>query len=151
MVNPIQLAHMVAFGNGGAAAGRVAQDESGNYPVPYLGTMGGNVGIEAPTTQETVAALRDRLVKELYRLEMDLQGGARIAGKPCDCLSRKHLQGIEATAEELMSYENNPVYSQIVGWLELHRAEFEPSVIATVDPYYYQSLAPEIREFRKLL
>lgn len=149
MTTPIQKAHMLALGGNTAGAGRVAQDESGNYPVPYLGTMDGSVAAEMPTTQETIAALRDRLVKELYRLEMDLQGGARIAGKPCDCLSRKHLQGIEATAEELMSYESKPIYGEIVNWLEQHRAEFEPSVIASVDPAYYQSLAPEIREFRK--
>ena len=101
------------------------------------------------TTEETIDELKRRLGKELYRMEMDLQGGGRIANRPCDCLSKKHTLGIEATAEELMSYEANPVYGQIVSWLRAHEAEFEPEEIAKRPPDYYQSLAPEVRRFRK--
>ncbi len=106
--------------------------------------------VASPTTEETVQELKRRLGKELYRIEMDLQGGARIAGKPCDCLSRaKHLSGVEATAEELMSYGVDPTYGRIIAWLEAHEREFEPAEIAKHPPEYYQSLAPEVREFRK--
>lgn len=107
--------------------------------------------LEMPTTSETVEELRRRLGKELYRVELDLQGGGRLGPRqlPCDCLSKKHNLGIEATAEELMSYEPNPVYGQIVNWLNQHAAEFEPAEIAKHPPSYYQALTPEIRGFRK--
>ncbi len=105
---------------------------------------------DAPTTAETVHELKRRLAKELYRVELDLQGGARIAKKPCDCLSRaKHTGGIEATAEELMSYENNPIYGQLIQWLNDHEAVFEPSEIAKHPPSFYQAMTPEVRMFRK--
>ena len=102
-----------------------------------------------PTTQETIEELRRRLGKELYQMEWDLKGGARIAGKPCDCLDSKHNLGLEAVAEELMSYERNPVYSQILSWLKSHQAKFTSEVIAQTDPDYYRGLAPEVRDFRK--
>jgi hypothetical protein len=105
-----------------------------------------------PTTAETVIALKERLAKELYRVELDLQGGGRIAGKPCDCLSKKkHTSGIEATAEELMSYDKSPLYGQVVTWFNQHAPEFDPKEIAKHEPGYYQALAPEIRNFRKQL
>lgn len=108
--------------------------------------------VELPTTAETILELKRRMAKELYRVELDLQAGARISGKPCDCLSRaKHLGGIESTAEELMSYEKNPIYGQIVEWFNNHAAEFEPAEIAKRPPEYYQGLTPEIRNFRKLV
>lgn len=103
-----------------------------------------------PSTAETVEELHRRLGKELYRVEMDLQGGARIAGKPCDCLSRsKHLGGLEATAEELMSYGKNPTLGKVVDWANRHAMEFEPTEIAKREPAYYQGLAPEVRALRK--
>lgn len=102
-----------------------------------------------PTTQQTLDELKRRLAKELYRMELDLQGGGRIAGRPCDCLSQKHHLGIEATAEELMSYEVNPLYSRIINWMRDHQAEFEPEEIAKQPPAHYQGLAPEVRRFRK--
>lgn len=102
-----------------------------------------------PNTAETVTELKRRLGKELYRMELDLQGGGRIAGKPCDCLSAKHHFGIEATAEELMSYETNPVYGRVVSWLKQHEKEFEPAEIAKREPDYYRKLTPSVRLFRK--
>ncbi len=105
--------------------------------------------IELPNTQETASELKRRLGKELYRLELDLQGGGRIAGKPCDCLGKKHNLGIEATAEELMSYENNPAYGQTVNWINTHAVEFEPEEIAKRPPEYYQGLVKEVRDLRK--
>jgi len=103
---------------------------------------------ERPTTAETKEALRRRLAKELYRVEMDLQAGARIAGKPCNCLDAKHNLGIEATAEELMSYGHDPIYQEVIDWGKAHQAEFEPEEIAKRAPEYYQHLAPEVRDFR---
>jgi len=105
--------------------------------------------ITLPTTEETVQELKRRLAKELYRMEMDLQEGARIAGGPCDCLSAKHTLGLQATAEELMSYEANPAYGKITTWLRTREPEFEPEEIAQHPPEYYQALAPEVRAFRK--
>jgi len=102
-----------------------------------------------PTTDETIHELKRRLAKELYRMEMDLAGGGRIAGKPCDCLSGKHHLGLEATAEELIPMEANPVYAKVINWLNSHREKFEIAEIARNDPGYYQSLAPELRELRK--
>ena len=147
---PLQAAHKVAVKQPKPTAFTESVDdrEWESASNPYLGAA----AVELPTTEETIAALRQRLVKELYRVELDLQGGGRIAGKPCDCLSRhKHSVGIEATAEELMSYENNPIYSEIIAWFNQHGPEFDPAIIAQNEPGYYQGLAPEIRNFRKQL
>ena len=58
-----------------------------------------------PTTEERHRPeLRRRLGKELYRMELDLMGGGRIAAKPCDCLSHKHTLGLEATTGTTTSY-----------------------------------------------
>ncbi len=106
--------------------------------------------MDLPTTAETIDELKQRLGKELYRIELDLQRGARIAGKPCDCLTRaKHLGGVEAAAEELMSYENNPIYGKTVDWFKQHEPEFVPQEIANHPKEYYQGLVPEVRAFRK--
>jgi DNA-binding CsgD family transcriptional regulator len=107
------------------------------------------IPLSLPTTEETVQELSRRLGKELYRMEMDLQAGGRIAGKPCDCLSHKHNLGLEATAEELMSYQRSPVYGKVVAWLRAHEAEFEPREIARRPPEHYQGLVAEVRAFRK--
>lgn len=105
--------------------------------------------VELANTAETIAMLKQRLGKELYRIELDLQDGGRIAGKPCDCLSKKHRLGIEATVEELMSYERNPIYGEIVSWLDEHAPQFDPQVIAKTPASFYQQLSPDIRDFRK--
>ena len=105
--------------------------------------------IELASTSETVEELRRRLGKELYRLELDLENGGRIAGKPCDCLSKKHRFGLEATAEELMSYEHNPVHGQVIDWLNKKAPTFEPEQIAKHDPEYYRAMIPEVRMMRK--
>jgi len=123
--------------------------ERQNKPLEIKKPMS-STSIELPTTEQTVRELKRRLAKELYRMELDLQAGARIAGKPCDCLSyAKHLSGVEATAEELMSYETNPVYGEVITWLRSHEAEFEPEEIAKHPPEYYHRLVPEVRRFRK--
>lgn len=105
--------------------------------------------IAMPTTAETVDELKRRLGKELYRMELDLLGGGRIAGKSCDCLSAKHHLGLEATAEELIPMDSNPVYLQVISWLNGHQTEFEPEEIAKRPPEYYQGLAQDVRRFRK--
>ena len=87
--------------------------------------------------------------RRLYKAELDLASGLRISGKPCDCLSEKHSLMLEAAAEEMMSYESNPVYGQIIDWLKLHQAEFPPQEIAKRPPEHYQRYVPEIRKFRK--
>ena len=154
---PIQQAHQVAVKQPKTVItietpSAVESDdrEWESAPAPYLGAKVS--GVELPTTEETITALKQRLTKELYRVELDLQGGGRIAGKPCDCLSRhKHSVGIEATAEELMSYEYNPIYQEIIDWFNQHGPEFDPGEIAKHEPGYYQAMAPEIRNFRKQL
>ena len=105
--------------------------------------------ISLPTTQETVTELKRRLAKELYRMELDLTGGGRIAGRPCDCLGQKHHLGLEATVEELIPMDSNPTYSHIISWLNTHGSEFEPEEVAKRPPEYYRGLAPEVRRFRK--
>lgn len=101
------------------------------------------------STQETLEELKRRLGKELYKLELDLQGGLRIAGKPCDCATKKHNFGIEATAEELMSYEHNPAYGEVIAWYQQHLPEFYPEEIVHHDQEYYRAMTPTLREFRK--
>lgn len=137
---------------GGPAPTAATTPHSSYQPIPATQTQPQTTPslLDAPTTQETASELRRRLGKELYRIELDLQGGARIAGKPCDCLMKaKHLGGVEATAEELMSYEVRPVYSEVVSWLNDHENEFHPSEIAKRPPEYYHSLVPQVRAFRK--
>ncbi len=126
------------------------------YPVKPLPSkvVTGLGGSPTPTlvlanTAETIEELRSRLGKELYKMELDLANGGRINGKPCDCLSKKHKFGLEATAEEMMSYEHKPVHGEIITWLNRHAPEFEPAEIAKHDPEYYRALIPEVRAFRK--
>ncbi len=104
--------------------------------------------LKGPSTEETVADLRHRLAKELYRLELDLLTGGRIAGRPCDCFS-KHAFGLEALAEELMSMDRDPVYGEVIAWLREREPEFTPAAIAQTEASYYQGLAPTVRGFRK--
>jgi hypothetical protein len=70
-------------------------------------------------------------------------------GAAHNCASSKHNFGVEATAEELISYEKNPVYGQVMQWYRKHLPEFEPMEIEKRPESYYQGLVPEIRAFRK--
>ena len=106
--------------------------------------------VDLATTDDTIQELRRRLGKELYRMELDLAGGGRINGKPCDCLSGKHHFGLEATVEELLPMEGQrPVYGKILSWLQQHQDEFEPASIAKHPPEHYYALAEDVRSFRK--
>jgi hypothetical protein len=100
-------------------------------------------------TASTLHELKRRLAKELYRIEMDLAGGGRIDNVVCDCLAKKHHLGIEATAEELMSYDTDPIYGQVIKWMNDHLPVFEPAEIEKRPPSFYQAMAPEVRMFRK--
>ena len=106
---------------------------------------------ELPTPEETTSELKRRLAKELYRAELDLSGGLRIAGKPCDCLDSKHTLGLEAAAEELIAQEpNNPVYSEILQWIKNNRPKV--TIEAIVSSQYdseYPQMAAEFKGFRK--
>lgn len=150
-VSKVFLRHMARnmdFGGPEGVPDRNPPQEQHSRPATYSPPSSSKV--DMPTTAETVTELKRRLGKELYRAELDLQNGGRIAGKPCDCLSRaKHSAGIEATAEELMSYEVNPLYGEVIEWFNSHAREFEPAEIAKRPPEYYQGLTPEIRNFRK--
>jgi len=106
---------------------------------------------QLPTNEETRQVLRRRLAKELYRAELDLAGGLRIAGKPCDCLDSKHSLGLEAAAEELLPSEpDNPVYREILVWLEDNRPKLTIEAISSgqYDKEYPQ-MAAQFRDFRK--
>jgi hypothetical protein len=107
--------------------------------------------IELASTTDTIIELKRRAGDEIYGMELDLRGGGRINGKPCDCLSHKHRSGIESTIKELMSYEFNPAYQQILDWYNRHAPEFEPEAIVNHPVEYYQALIPELRVFRKLI
>jgi len=104
--------------------------------------------VETASTEETIADLKHRLGKELYRLELDLLTGGRIAGRPCDCFA-KHALGLEAITEELMTMDTNPVYAEITTWLREREPEFTLAAIAETEPSHYQGLAPAVRGFRK--
>jgi hypothetical protein len=107
--------------------------------------------VSLPTREETTQELKRRLARELYRAELDLAGGLRIAGKPCDCLDNKHILGLEATAEELISQEpSNPVYTEIMQWTK----ENSPKVTieAISGGRYaaeYPRMASHFKDFRK--
>jgi len=103
-----------------------------------------------PTTEETVVELKRRLGKELYRFELDLVGGCKIAGRACDCCGDKHNFGIEATAEELIPMDRDPTYGEVISWLNANRGKV--TVEASASGIYdaeYPEMARQIREFRK--
>ena len=103
-----------------------------------------------PTSEETVEELRRRLGKELYRFELDLVGGCKIAGRACDCCGDKHNFGIEATAEELIPMDRDPTYGEVISWLNTNRGKM--TVEASASGIYdaeYPEMARQVREFRK--
>jgi len=103
-----------------------------------------------PTTEETVVELKRRLGKELYRFELDLVGGCKIAGRACDCCGDKHNFGIEATAEELIPMDRDPTYGEVISWLNTNRGKM--TVEASASGIYdaeYPEMARQVREFRK--
>jgi len=106
---------------------------------------------QLPTNEETRHVLRRRLAKELYRAELDLAGGLRIAGKPCDCLDAKHSLGLEAAAEELISSEpDNPIYREILTWLQTNRPKVTIEAISSGRyAEEYPQMAAQFRDFRK--
>ena len=106
---------------------------------------------QLPTSKETRLVLKRRLAKELYRAELDLVEGLRIAGKPCDCLDSKHSLGLEAAAEELISSEpDNPAYREILVWLEQNRPKLTIEAISSGQyDHEYPKMAAEFKGFRK--
>lgn len=104
-----------------------------------------------PTTAETIGDLRMRLARELYRLELDLLSGGRIASRPCDCLEKHSSLGVKALAEELIPMSRAPLYGTILSWVDKHTSEFKVEEVAKHEPDYYRALAPEVRTFRKQL
>jgi hypothetical protein len=102
-----------------------------------------------PTTRETVDELKRRLGREMYRLQMDLVAGGRIAGKPCDCLEKHTEMGLLPMVEELVTMDTNPVYDRIIIWSDEHLPEFTVDAVSRNDPEHYRNMAPSIRELRK--
>jgi hypothetical protein len=106
---------------------------------------------EVPTTEETIAQVKRRLAKELYKLELDLANGLRTNGKPCDCLNDKHSLLFEAVAEELIPLDpHNPIYREILDWVTaaLPKGTFEAISSGRYDAEY-PLMASEMRDFRK--
>jgi len=104
-----------------------------------------------PTQAETTAELKRRLAKELYKAELDLSGGLKIAGKACDCLDAKHTLLLEAVAEELISQDPaNSVYSNIVQWVKNNQPKVTIEAIQSrrYDKEYPQ-MAAQFKNFRK--
>lgn len=104
-----------------------------------------------PSKEETVNELKRRLGKELYRAELDLAEGLKIAGKPCDCLDHKHTLMIEAAAEELIAQDPaNSVYRDIIGWVQSNRPKLAPAAIASGEyDQEYPVMASQFQQFRK--
>jgi hypothetical protein len=117
----------------------------------FTSTLSVPVGRTLPTSDETTHELKRRLARELYRAELDLAGGLKIAGKACDCLEYKHSVGLEAAAEELVSQDpGNSVYKDILGWTK----ENLPKVtVEAIDSGKYAGeyplMAAQFKEFRK--
>lgn len=104
-----------------------------------------------PTSEETTTELKRRLAKELYRAELDLAGGLKIAGKSCDCLSQKHTLMLEAAAEELISQDpGNSVYQEIIDWIPRNLSKVSPEAIQSGKyASEYPFMANEFKTFRK--
>lgn len=105
------------------------------------------------TTEETVAELKRRLAKELYRFQLDLAAGCKIAGKPCDCCDKHPSLGLEAMCEELIPMDpTNPIYREIPEWYmsNAHKLTAEASVSGKYDAEY-PLMAALMRDFRKRL
>jgi len=142
---------------------RVARTEEEPYTPPVtarepapqklIGPVATATPIALPTREETNQELKRRLARELYRAELDLAGGLKIAGKPCDCLSNKHTLGLEAMAEELISADpQSSVYSEIIQWIKNNQHKL--TVEAIQDGKYaqeYPVLASQFKDFRKRL
>jgi len=108
--------------------------------------------IDLPTSEETTVELRRRLAKELYRAELDLAAGMKIAGKPCDCLSNKHTLMLESAAEELISQDpgNAGVYQEIIDWIPRNARKVTPEAIQSGKyTSEYPTMANEFKAFRK--
>ena len=107
--------------------------------------------IALPTSEETTIELKRRLARELYRAELDLAAGLKIAGKPCDCLTNKHTLMLEAVSEELISQDpGNPVYQDIIGWIGTNRSKV--SIEGIHSGKYaaeYPHMSNEFKNFRK--
>lgn len=106
---------------------------------------------QLPTSEETRHVLKRRLAKELYRAELDLTEGLKIAGKPCDCLDSKHTLGLEAAAEELISSEpDKTIYREILVWLQDNRPKLTIEAISSGQyDDEYPKMAAEFKGFRK--
>jgi hypothetical protein len=107
--------------------------------------------ISLPTREETARELRRRLAKELYKAELDLAGGLKIAGKSCDCLSNKHTLLLEAAAEELISQDpSNPVYLEIIQWVKDngHKVTVE-AIQSGKYKEEYRVMASQFKDLRK--
>ena len=104
-----------------------------------------------PTSEETTYELKRRLARELYRAELDLAGGLKIAGKPCDCLSEKHSLMLEAAAEELISQDPaNEVYRDIIDWIHTNQPKVTPeAIVAGTYAGQYPVMAAQFKKFRK--
>ncbi|MDD5510679.1 MAG: hypothetical protein PHI12_07715 [Dehalococcoidales bacterium] len=106
-----------------------------------------------PTSDETTVALKRRLAKELYKAELDLTSGMKIAGKPCDCLDHKHGLYLEAASEELVAQDpGNPVYQEIIDWLKVNHSKLTIEAIAS-GKYAgeYPVMANQFKQFRKII
>lgn len=107
--------------------------------------------ISLPTREETAVELRRRLGRELYKAELDLAGGLKIAGKSCDCLSNKHTLLLEAAAEELISQDpSNPVYTEIIQWVKDNQPKLTVEAIESgKHKKEYPVMASQFKDFRK--
>ena len=106
-----------------------------------------------PTTEETVTDLKRRLAKEMYRFQLDLASGCKIAGKPCDCCDKHPSLGIESLAEELVPMDpSNPIYYECTQWIKANAEKLtvEASASGAYDKEY-PYMAATWREFRKNL
>lgn len=122
--------------------------EQGYLPA---GTLVEAAPVKIATTPATQKRLKERLAKELYRFQLDLEDGAVIGGLPCDCLDGKHKLGLQATAEELLAMDDTHVPQEVLGWLSTHEPELNPAAITKYGPDHYKKLATDMREFRKKL
>ena len=106
-----------------------------------------------PTSDETTAELKRRLAKELYKAELDLANGMLIAGKPCDCLDHKHGLYLEAASEELVAQDpGNPVYQEIINWLQTNHKKLTVEAIASGQyKDEYPHMANQFKTFRKII
>jgi hypothetical protein len=96
--------------------------------------------IALPTSEETTTELKRRLARELYRAELDLAAGLKIAGKPCDCLPPGSLVYVSGDKNTVLPIEQ--IYKRRAKGIFTHEGP------GTITAHMARNYSGEIYRFR---